>query len=148
MSQQTFADLMGVGQQTVSAWEHGARMMDAVQILNASKVLNCSIYGIYDGLFEVGTATRLSDELSHISDDDRMVIKHVVTHWTGDLHALIQCLGMYCSVPPSLRADIAGMCIHQYERAVESGIADRTMELDTDYIENSWQKIAKDDNKI
>lgn len=94
LSQEQFADKMGVSRQAVSKWESGASYPDMDKILTMCKILNCNLDDILDDgvIGDTKTSNNKINFNSYFSDFLNFITKSYNMFWSMKFKEKIKCL--------------------------------------------------------
>lgn len=132
---------------TVGAWERNEKQIDARHIPYLAMALRCSI----SSLFEEGTIPAedlimdlaLKEEYLQLTVAERRILIYAFLFWPGNIHALLQMLGLYVSLPPMARADVSFMSILRYTETDPSSRLPGSPPVDLEYLEAEWERLVK-----
>lgn len=126
---------------TISRWEHGTRTIPAEAVWHISVALGTSAQAFYD-YKTTDDDKKLLLEYAAMPERSKEILRHVVTSWQGDRHALIHWIAMYTSVQKNCRADLVGPSIHHYHELCRKGCIDKNAPPpDIDYIEKACDSL-------
>lgn len=130
----------------IGAWERNEKRISASQVYFISRSLECSIERLYEqpDADQKTMLERIFSEYRSLSKNDQSILFMACDRWKGNTAALIQSVGMYMSMIRKDRAEVAFMCLHQYEKAREAGrLIPDAPEVDPEFIEQEWFKLLK-----
>ena len=119
-----------VSKSTYYAWEDNTRKIPSDMIYPICKIFNISsdyffnykdFHNANSNAKRFETAQSLFNLFTQESKDNILILLHLANDWRGDFDALIKINALYASLPPSMRKDVSGLCIHLYEMAKDEG---------------------------
>lgn len=126
---------------TVSRWENSRRDIPAYMLGYAAQILHTSAQAFYDA-HTTPDDKRLLLEYAALPEREKAILRHVVSGWEGDTHALVHWLAMYIGVDRAHRADIAGLAIQQYKDIAKAGNAVKGAPApDMEYLEKACHNL-------
>ena len=130
---------------TISAWERSEKSIDAQYIPILASALDCSIASFYEERTptpdEEIRSIIMTEEYESLSHNEQEIIYNAFTQWNGNIHALIQMVGIYISLPPASRSDISVMSIIKFEKTEEK--TEFAKLVDLDFINEEWLYLAR-----
>lgn len=128
MTQRQLADaLAALGDEpvtvaTVSMWEAGARAVSAVHLCGLADALQVMVQDFIDGQdAHYHDQIRAVAAAAHLSSHERAILRWLCLDWPGDVHGLIEWIGVYGTLAPADRADAAEYLLSVYRRARDAG---------------------------
>lgn len=119
-----------VSKTTYYAWEDNTRKIPSDMIYPICKILNISsdyffnyndFHNANSNAKKFDTAKTLFNLLLQENNENIKILLHLAQDWSGDFDALVKINALYASLPPSMRKDVSGLCIHLYEMAKLEG---------------------------
>lgn len=129
----------------VSSWERGERSISAEELYFLSEALAVPV----NDLTAIGKRSEENlkdfiDTVTALPDEELRTLLYAATVWNGDNHAIIKYIAMYMSLNDADRAELFGMGMIIYEKALENGTLRKgTPKVDVEYIEHSWRRLIK-----
>lgn len=103
----------------IGMWERGDRRISGYYINILCKALGCTpnlIFPEYDTI----TKTGIMQEFNALPDYEQQIMEYAATKWNGDMHALINFVGLYMQLSPEARSNVAFSTLCQYQEEVGS----------------------------
>lgn len=120
----------------ISKWEHGINepsLRDAGILADA---LNCSVFAF------LGTGNTSENGDAWLTAEERQIMLFGVSKWTGNIHAAINALNLYMTLPPDRRSDVINVMLSEYEHAQEDDTLMPTdVPVNKKYIMHHWLKL-------
>ena len=132
---------------TVGTWERGTKMINAVEMFEVAQALGTSVESLY--LYQYTNSKDLdlmevSSAFRNLSIEDQRILAYSIVQFEGDIHAMIQSVGMYCAMYNDDRELAIGQIVTAYKIAVAEGkVRENAPQCDTEYVEEQWERLLK-----
>ena len=85
-------------------------------------------------------------DISHsLSEHELEILRYVFRQWDGNIHALIEFMGLYAVLPVDVRYDISGCGINVYKHLIKDGYKqdDESPKVDLHRLICDWNALAR-----
>lgn len=132
---------------TTGAWERGTKMINGVEVFEVAQALGTSVESLY--LYQYTNSKDLdlmavSKAFRNLSIEDQRILAYSIVQFEGDIHAMVQSVGMYCAMYNEDRELAIGQIVTAYKMAVAEGkVRKNAPQCDTEYVETQWERLLR-----